>query len=230
MVSPWLYILIQKCGEIEKKRKRTVSTISVFIIFLLVSVLLTLLPPIPKMFGGSQYVLGGSYLIIYLLGMYIGNNRFMERLQNITKRAAVLLTFTTMGLSVVWTIYTVKTDFVLEKKIFPRWTLNPPGISIFIHMILIALFTIGLCSLLKDSKSLSAVIVRPMQYIGKHSLDIFMYHMLIINLIRNHLGIVKEFPILHAITVWGLSLMIPSIGRDIYEYLKRRLIRKRNNL
>ena len=108
-------------------------------------------------------------------------------------------------------------DFLL-----PNFQLNPPNLSILIYSIGVFCFLLFLfCKI--ERKKFGNIILEGLGIIGKNSLDIFLWHMLILDIISRCLGSILISQFLINIILYSAVLVVPVLGRNIYIKMKNSL-------
>lgn len=134
-------------------------------------------------YGGGGKLFGGTYLVLFCIGMWLGKikdkfhfNKYIEMLGFI-----VCATMT-----IVWLLIIYKTHCYVDTLIPFGGGFNPPSICFSLYAILVLFtiyFTEKLCrnSCFKFMQS----IYQKVSIIGKHTLYIFLYHKLILDILNN---------------------------------------------
>ena len=131
---------------------------------------------IPQVYGGGGRLFGGSYLFLFAIGSFFALNvSFSEKttfvgiasMMMIPLAVAFVLKFTTGGSGGL------------------AWALNPPGLMRMGYAL--SLF-IGFYALLKIRWIQATRAVNGLAWFGRHSLDIFLYHMIVL------FALLKLFP------------------------------------
>lgn len=142
---------------------------------LLVSVWLSDNTNIFSIYGGGGKLLGGTYLFLLYLGMLIGaSNEKIKHIGLIPK--AILAIVGVCGIC-LWLRFMYADNFGIDQKLFLKSYLNPPGLSLMIYAILV-LFTIMMVVdlLEKIDNTVIKVLLNFFDYVGSHTLYIFLYH------------------------------------------------------
>lgn len=168
-----------------------------------------------KTWGGGQYFLGSTYLLMFVLGIYCWKNRRALRSQK-TNRC-----FLIMGLIGI-------SAFLIFNLLQYKKLANPPGLLIILYTFCIfACVFSGYYFLEKKAKNWK---IRPAKYIekiGHYSMDIFLYHLLLIKIFEK-VGSVLHFDenIIYALAVYIIAIGVPIITRIIYTKIYQWLFNK----
>ncbi len=129
-------------------------------------------------YGGGGILLGGTYLILYCLGMLFAKYDFHIE----SKLKSGLLTLFTIVVALVYWKFECVNLFSIDLKIPFGNGINPPSISSFIMSITIAISVFSFAELTKDRvRSGMTIILKVIEFIGQHTLYIFLYHRLILD-------------------------------------------------
>lgn len=136
-------------------------------------------------YGGGGKLLGGTYLILYYIGMLIA--KYVD-LQDFTKKRSIYLALAGGACYAIWLFVIYANGRELIDSHFPFGDgLNPPSISIFVLALAMLAFTAGLFSLLEDSKY-GSWMTASFDWLGRWTMTIFLYHMLFL-LALDHFGL-----------------------------------------
>lgn len=102
----------------------------------------------------------------------------------------------------------------------PRLQLNPPNISIILYSLGIILLIYILCASLSKNK-LIETILKYISILGRYSLDIFIWHMYIHDILVIYFNCISENMWLRRLVFYIVMFGIPIAGRKIYMFLKR---------
>lgn len=213
-LSVLIYSLMNRTYRIIKGNN--VSEFVLFIVLLLVSALTTNFTNILGIYGGGGRLLGGTYLVLLYIGMYIKKHRFFDY-QRSNKQyaagAALASVVCVAWLFLLWD-YRECIDNILP---FGRG-LNPPGIVIMVYGMIVFVGCYYYCSLLCLC-NFGRVILSAAGFLGRHTLYIFLFHLFF----RTHpfRGRVVGNSI-HLTRFVYMSLMI--VGPILVEYIIRSVI------
>lgn len=209
LVSRCLYRII---NWTEGKKWYKIWFIFELVIALLFSAICIQYTYILPVHGGGQYLFGGTYFMIYYLGMIIG--RYYQEVKWNQTISLVVCIISAITMS-CWVLFISNNRLAIDNKLKYFGGFNPPGISFITYAILVFVFGWSLDNVinlfnLKRIRRIESYI----STIGKYSLYIFLFHLLIINNIRNsQIGILIERANIWIIRlVYLVAVIIISIG------------------
>ena len=178
-----------------------------------------------SVYGGGGKLLGGSYLCLLYMGMWFA--KYSKNLQLKKWQCALMLivsVLVTAGFAYIIANY----DFLLDKNGFFGGGVNPPGFTLGFYAIAITAVFFALGSLLDFYPGSTAErVFAVFSSGGKHTLYIFLYHMMFIKYILNPLmpsfyAAVGNFNIVRlmyfAVAIFG-SIAIEYILKAAYKLL-----------
>lgn len=181
--SPIIYRLIHACDKGWLKSSLFWGSIVV------IASLTTNYTNIMSVYGGGGKLLGGTYLILFCIGMLFAKNN--DRIQ-INRRGAVAYFTVTLAVTIEWCRF-VQINRGQIDNYFPfGHGFNPPSVSFCIYAILVA-FTLFFFEKLLLVFELKHVyrLFRVGSFWGRFTLHIFLYHRLFLDII---------FPLLRSVT------------------------------
>lgn len=145
-------------------------------------------------YGGAKYLLGGSYLFLFCLGMVI--YKYMNRLLN--KKTSILWLLLTLLCFAIFEIY---------QLYYKGWSNPPNKYTVFYILIIFSIVFIikNICTL--KNKSLDRL-VDIINMIGSNSLYVFLYHSLIIQIFTDY-SFNMENTVVYKMLVILCSIVIP---------------------
>lgn len=218
LLAPIIFYLIKSIQKIKYRYLQYVSYVVSLICFLIIGHISV---------GKAGYT-SESYLFIYALGMVLGG------ISNIKKRANM---FGMIGMPLIIYGYYSTFKFYMARvyegnyayaegvdAIMPNFQLNPPNLSIMIYSV--GVFCILMFLFVKIEKTegkISFLIISGFGAIGKNSLDIFLWHMLVLSIVITSWGKYLVNQLLINITLYSAVLVVPVLGRGIYSKIKNNL-------
>ncbi len=130
-----------------------------------------------NVYGGGGKLFGGTYLVLYYLGMLVQKHGWLRK-WNIIKSAGMFAFFGSFWF-LFWR-YTCKNGYVLDQFVPFGQGNNPPSVTLSIAAICMLFACFGLFTLLEQTKYLFWVSLLA-GMAGKHTLYIFLYHRLILD-------------------------------------------------
>lgn len=217
LISRPLYSIIEKTGISKYRVMLFVSEVAISFILSAVFMRYTFILPVH---GGGQFLFGGTYFSIYFIGMIFG--KYQQKV-NITKKSSLI----TLSVSVLalagWYLFLQANRFSLDETILYFGRLNPPGITLIVYALLIILFGFSLNAVLEIFQFKSGLFIRnAFAKAGRYSLYIFLFHMLIIELLRTSPLEAMEIIWLKRIIFMVLIIIVPiAIGIIIKFTIKK---------
>lgn len=213
-------ILYNFLYKLPKNKKGYLIEIYMFIFIVVFSFLTTRFTNIYNIYGGGGKILGGTYLILYYLGMLIAKHKLFRK-RNI-KNLFWLSIFST----ILWLIISNNILLSIEKidsKFFPiELTLNPPNITLVLYSIITLVMIYSIVNILEDIKIFNKII-NFMAFIGKHTLYIFLYHILVYHniLINIHIDNMWLKRVVYLSLMIGVPIIIEFLVNYIIKIFKR---------
>lgn len=127
--------------------------------------------------GGAKYMLGGSYLLTYYIGMLLSKHQVIEKIGTIKNRIIIPVLILLCGL---WYIESSQSFPVSYRFLFGT-SYNPPNIAQMLFSIVLLVVCIKVYEIGTKYKIISYV-VEGVQSIGKISLFIFLYHLMFVEI------------------------------------------------
>lgn len=214
LYAPFLYAIIKYIiYKKELKKYRTLLEAGVFLLVWIVGY---------ESIGRVE-VFGASYLFVYSVGLLAGQIDIPVNKKYLIP-AFVLLT---VGFVSVKRFYWARVDGVYDYSggvnvLASKLQLNPPNISVILYSFGVIAVTYLLFEMCNDSKVyIIKAIGRMFGILGKYSMDIFLWHILIQECLNRYfLGMEKN--VLKWIIYYGAMFMLPVIGRSIYNKIKEK--------
>ena len=162
LVSPVVYTLL------FKYRGKYLQSIVSIVCIMLIAFYCMFFTKIPLVYGGGGCLLGGSYLFLFTLGCFFALNVPLSLKKTLIGIASVMVIPLMVALAL---------KFLAGGSGGLVWALNPPGLLRMGYAL--SLF-IGFYFLLKIRWLQSSRVVQGFAWLGRHSLDIFLYHMIVL--------------------------------------------------
>ena len=220
-VAPLLYLLTLSCRGGRFCALRRLLFLAAALIASVFSVKHT---AALQTYGGGNYLLGGSFLLLFVMGMLAADMGVEIRYRN---RAAVCAAVSTVILA--GSAAFLLTDRLSLDESLSGWLLrvNPPGITITVYSLSVLFFLFSWCSL--GALQNSAVVDRVLSvlaWLGRYTLYIFLYHMLILDWLPVLLPFLMEKSVLKTAVYLGMMTGLPIGGKLLYDRLRRSLTGK----
>ncbi|SFT33065.1 Fucose 4-O-acetylase [Lachnospiraceae bacterium XBD2001] len=167
------------------------------------------------LYGGGGKLFGGTYLILFYLGMCLGKHQAAFLVK---KWMARLLFIALVVATMAWVVFYTRNQLQMD-QVFPfGYGYNPPGVTVMIYVVLIACTLYYLEYAIGDNALLKRIF-GGISKLGHHTLYIFLYHGLFLNYIFPYIGryyVVPESHIWLKRAVWLTTIVVGSI---IIEYV-----------
>lgn len=192
IVNGFLFNLLQKC---PKSIKGYFYEMLITVCIIALSVWTTNHTNILNVYGGGGKLFGGPYLVLYYFGMLVMRHGWLENTTFV--KGIISLSVSGILWFIVWR-YTCANGLKLDAYVpfgsgyFP----GIPGITEMTFALCMLFITFGMFTLLEQIKCIKKVILFVCE-IGRHSLYIFLYHVLIL-----HYFLLKYMPSLPAKNIW----------------------------
>ena|GEM_PF-512214 len=225
IISPLLYHLINRF-EINVRRARNLIcanvlllAVVIFAAFLSVNYTFVL-----NVHGGGKFLFGGTYLIIYYLGMLFGKYEFV--FDKMSKHIRVAFMIISGMVLTLFLLFYLNNSFKIDSYVPFGSGFNPPSVTLFTYSILIFLFLYSMITLTEQYR-IPNKIGNYVSIIGKNSLYIFLYHLLILQIMRQY---IIENVLLLRVTYLSAMIIIPIILKHFCHSLKNFIGLQRDKL
>jgi len=173
IVSRILFSLLKRY---DNTKHSVLFEIITFFIIVIISSYTTRYTNILNVYGGAGKVLGGTYLILFYLGMLIMKHKIFEKITFLKS----LLCFIVGGISwFVWWKFNCNTGRIVDTYVLFGEGVNPPSIYLMLSAFFVLITCYGFFTILEKINVFSKL-VDFMFWLGKHTLYIFLYHELIL--------------------------------------------------
>lgn len=225
LVAP---MLVQWCGFCNRQKATLlwqVATIACLCVFACFSYKRTLV--LPLLHGGGKYLLGATYVILYYIGMLFASNGVFER----TKKQKVAILAVSAPAWIAWWLLSGKGILPYNWLCAPFWGngFNPPGLTLMVFSMITLFLLYAMFSLLTESKRaslkrLSVFIITA----GRYSLFVFMYHILVRNLLSRYFPALLDNMWLARFFVFIPMIVLPILAAIAWERLRRKVFSRQN--
>lgn len=207
MVSP---LMVRWCAFTNKKKHKWVihlGTLGFFGWFAYICINYTYVLPVH---GGGKFVCGGTYVILYYVGMLLMSNGVFA--QNINIR--LFLMFISLAGSIVWISLMTEGRLPFDVWMSPYWGSgeNPPSVNYMVYSLLILFLCYSSFSLLSEWKNrIIGKLMEMLCLFGKNTLYIWLYHLLIITFIVHKFPQLIESNVLIRLLGGAMSIILPTV-------------------
>lgn len=216
MISPILLFWCKYCGG--KRCGWLLHIITLIFLCFLSSVCIRYTYILP-VYGGGQYLFGGTYIILYYIGILLGNSDVF----NGTKRKKMVILITSILLWTGWLIGLLSKKLPFDQWMNKYWGdgFNPPSVQLGIYAIITMFLLHALFSLLEESDiRVFRCLVCLFSWIGRNTLYIFMYHLMVRDLMIPYINEMNKFIVGGGIIAFALIIILPVIAADIMKRFK----------
>jgi len=221
IIAPVLFSMVKIIYNLKLSKLMKMAAVSLFLLSTFVVGYLTL--------DTYLYILGGSYLFIYSSGLVIGLLIEYEEPLKIKIRHYILGLFLFLiGLYSTKIFYfeRVAGNFTYNKGIdclTPKLQMNPPNISIIVYsfgcfFLCYCIFNKFNFSKLNNNKTIN-MLLDTFTLLGKYSLDIFIWHILIQSIFKAYLPVISNIWLMRGVYYGGM-FFIPIVMRLLYIKLR----------
>lgn len=188
IISPVLYAFFQ---SVRGKRFHFILETGMFLVVLFIASLSVKFTDIMGIYGGGGKLFGGTYLVLFYIGMWFAQyekNIHLKTWQYCIGASAAL------SLSILWWRFMLNDRYNIDSYLPFGPGYNPPSITLSAHALLILAFCYFLDGALKPLKNNNLILqgYKKISLLGKHTLYIFLYHVLFAFLI---IDLLKAFQI-----------------------------------
>ncbi len=218
LIARFMFNYLQRCSE--KEHKGLLYEVWGFLGVIVVSYLTTNYTNIFNIYGGGGILLGGTYLILYYLGMFIMKHGFLN---DISLRKSVQFMILFGGTWIIWWYFVLCPHRGAVDAFFPFGKgINPPGICLMISAVLMLGFLFGFFTLLQRF-NVTKWLVDVTNQLGSHTLYIFLYHRFFLDFVlRRHVIIdnIQLKRIVYLSVMIGGSIMLNMLRDKITKAIK----------
>lgn len=177
LISPVIYRIFTFSDE---KRYSWLWEIIFLGLIMVVCSLTTRFTNILSVYGGGGKLFGGNFLFLFYIGMWFGKYYTKIRWKKIP---AMIIVGMGVGLTIGWWQFMCNNKCNIDTKIPFGSGFNPPSISFCTYAILWAATIYAFAMMLQYFKCrIAEDLFRIMAWLGKHTLYIFLYHRLFMDL------------------------------------------------
>lgn len=165
--------------------------------------------------GGGQYLLGGTYLILYYLGMILASSEIFVVLE----KNRLIVFVCSFAVWIFWWLANFHSKLPFDKYMEPYWGsgFNPPSVHFMIFAVITLFLFFSLFSAMEEWtwKPIKWV-VKFFSKVGKNTLYIFMGHLLVRDIIISYIPVTIESHWLLRESIFILMIIIPVLGVDLW--------------
>ena len=176
--------------------------------------------------GGGKYLFGGTYLILYYIGMLLAGTALTLK----TNKKVLLYTSIVSIIAVLSCLFfIIKDRFSIDEGLPFGTTFNPPNMSLIILSILIVIFVYCFINYLEtfDSKIINTII-NFLSRLGSYAYYIFLYHLAIV-FVLNTTPLIDSHIWMKRIIYMSAMIFIPVIFKIVYDMILKSAKNKINS-
>ena len=175
--------------------------------------------------GGGQFLLGGTYLLLFYIGI------LLSRYANLSlkKRALIIILLTATITWIMWLLLMTYKKLPFDQWMLPYWGngLNPPSVELMVYALITLVMLFAVFTLAENmNNKIAGKIIDTLSFLGRNTFYIFMYHLLVKDMLLNF------FPILINSNIWLRRwfvfcpmIVLPAIGVSVIRCCKKRVYR-----
>lgn len=175
-------------------------------------------------YGGGNYLLGGTYLFLFVMGMIAADMQIAVRYLS----RAVFCAAASTVLFAASLAFLLTDRLAMDEALF-GWLLrvNPPGITLTVYSLSVIFLIFSWCSLgvLTGSRAVGHILAGT-AWLGRYTLYVFLYHMIILDYLPVVFPALSEMSVLKTTVYLGTMCALPIGGKLLYDRLRRSLFRK----
>ena len=227
IISPILYLLI---NNIELSKYKTSLNILLIVSIIVISICSLKYTNLLPLYGGGKYLFGGTYLIVYFMGMFIS----YYQIQKYSKSNLLVNTLVSFLFLCIWFYINYKGYFSFDIYLYLGEGINPPLIDLALYSILIIIFLKNFYYLF-SSLNIRIInkILNLFDVLGRYTFIIFLFHKIVMN--RISFLTWSENKLILLFVYFPLIFIIPIIGDKVINTLisglrKLKLFKKVKNV
>ncbi len=214
LISPVLFCIFEKTKG--KKWGIAVEAAS-FVIVICISSWTTNHSNILGVYGGGGKLFGGTYLILLYLGMWVG--KYYGKISVKTVPAGILAAIM-LCCTIAWWRFIANDKCQIDLRFPFGEGFNPPGISLGLYAVLMALMLYFLeTALLSHPDGIPMKIMEAFAFLGKHTLYIFLYHRFILDIVIPYISAVSGIVIWNVWIKRIIYFLFMTGGSMLLEYI-----------
>lgn len=177
--------------------------------------------------GGGKYLFGGTYIILYYLGILFADARIFKTLY--PPRHRILILIISSILYVTWLLMGANGSLPFDQWLMPYYGngFNPPSVRFIVFSIITLFVLYSLFSLLEENTwEIIQQVVDLFSFIGKHTLYVFMYHLFVKDMILKYFSAVLVNKWAMRICIFVPMIVAPVITVYLVKRIRHILIPK----
>lgn len=213
LIAPFLLSWCDFCDSRKWKYAWHAGTILILCVCSSVFIHYTYILPVH---GGGKYLFGGTYIILYYLGILLADLNIFDK----TVKQRILILCVSISGWIVWWLLGVYRKLPFDTWMEPYWGggFNPPSVQFIVFSIITLFVLYSLFSLLEElSWKIAKKVVDSFAFLGKYTLYIFFYHLMVKDFIVANLPFVCENMWVMRVCVFIPMIIVPVICAWLWE-------------
>lgn len=174
--------------------------------------------------GGGKNLFGGTYLLLYYIGILLANYRIFERL----KAQRIVVLSVALVLWIIWWQLSCLEKLPFDTMLAAYWGggFNPPSVNFIVFSIITLFVCYTGFGLLEDSAvKINQKIVDATAFIGGYTLYIFMYHLMVRDVVQTFLPVLQNNIWLMRVGIFIPMLLAPVLAVCLVKRIKNGFIK-----
>lgn len=168
----------------------------------------------------ASRLFGGSYILVLYIGLLVG--KYYQKIINISKSLKVITGVVTLFFLAAIQFLIIVYDDIFKRDVILGSSLNPPGVVIIVYGFLFMMFVYFFDRLIAYvNRKLLNCLSTVLRFIGKHTLYIFLYHLLFVSILGyfiNEWNNWFKIPVYYLVVIMG-SVAIELIMKTLKKYI-----------
>lgn len=205
--------------EISMSNHIIIFNVLLFFTIIIISIISIKKTQLLDLYGGGNYLFGGTYLFLFYLGMMY--SAYKDKI-NFSKRNYIFLFIASTILLILLSAFIYKKGFILDEKLHYNEGVNPPGPTQIIQALLIFVAGISFSEIInRYNFTLLKSIEKHISFLGRHTLYMFIFHFFMVYqyLLRFKVKTQNISFVLVAMILYASMIAIPILIEYIWNYL-----------
>lgn len=220
LISPFLVMWCQFCNKQSLSWLWHIASVLFLCWFSSVLIRYTFMLPVG---GGGNFLFGGTYLLLYYIGILLSAFGVF----GVLRKRFVLILFISISFSIIWCWLYIQNIVNFDALLADYYGIgkNPPSVRLLVLSITVLFICYSVFGLLEDSAvKINQEIVDAMAFIGRYTLYIFMYHLMVRDVILTFLPVVQTNIWLMRFAIFIPMLVAPALVVWLINKIKNRFM------
>lgn len=216
-INPFLYSLLRFGNNHKYSNVWQFGIICILCVLSAVSINYTYILPVH---GGGQFLFGGTYIVLYYLGMLF----YDKHMFFVNKKCKILLLCSSSIAWIIWWQLLCRELLPFDVMVQKYWGAggNPSSINFIVFAIITFFLLYSLFSLLEEScNKIAAKLICIISFVGQNTLYIFLYHLLVLTYLCNFAMLTQNIWI-RRIVFFSAMILIPIAICYLVTYIKNK--------